>query len=103
MLFVGSWYSTLAGGALHWWADEGDGCNGTVEANQNTIKVIAQDTPPYAQGYFKYDALKSGGVTISHLRFGHAAKVVDRGDDVCEVWPGDECSWMTPSAGSMAR
>merc|ERR1740138_1976940 len=46
------------------------GSDGTVGANKNTIKIIAQNTPLYAQGYFKYDALKSGGVTISHLRFG---------------------------------
>ncbi|CAE7630777.1 PFOR [Symbiodinium pilosum] len=48
----------------------GFGSDGTVGANKNTIKIIAQNTPLYAQGYFKYDALKSGGVTISHLRFG---------------------------------
>jgi len=48
----------------------GFGSDGTVGANKNTIKIIAQNTQLYAQGYFKYDALKSGGVTISHLRFG---------------------------------
>lgn len=48
----------------------GFGSDGTVGANKNTIKIIAQNTPLFAQGYFKYDALKSGGVTISHLRFG---------------------------------
>jgi len=48
----------------------GFGSDGTVGANKNTIKIIAQNTPLYAQGYFQYDALKSGGVTISYLRFG---------------------------------
>jgi len=48
----------------------GFGSDGTVGANKNTIKIIAQNTDLYAQGYFQYDALKSGGVTISYLRFG---------------------------------
>merc|ERR1719424_1474025 len=48
----------------------GFGSDGTVGANKNTIKIIAQNTKLYAQGYFQYDALKSGGVTISFLRFG---------------------------------
>merc|ERR1719265_1319111 len=50
----------------------GFGSDGTVGANKNTIKIIAQNTQKYAQGYFQYDALKSGGVTISYLRFGDA-------------------------------
>jgi homodimeric pyruvate:ferredoxin (flavodoxin) oxidoreductase len=48
----------------------GFGSDGTVGANKNTIKIIAQNTDLHAQGYFQYDALKSGGVTISYLRFG---------------------------------
>ncbi len=47
----------------------GLGADGTVGANKNTIKIIGENTPLYAQGYFAYDAKKSGGITISHLRF----------------------------------
>jgi len=48
----------------------GLGADGTVGANKNSIKIIGDETPMYAQGYFAYDSKKSGGVTISHLRFG---------------------------------
>ena len=48
----------------------GLGSDGTVGANKNTIKIIGDHTDMYAQGYFEYDSKKSGGVTISHLRFG---------------------------------
>ena len=48
----------------------GLGSDGTVGANQNSIKIIGDNTDLYAQGYFVYDSKKSGGVTISHLRFG---------------------------------
>jgi len=48
----------------------GLGSDGTVGANQNSIKIIGEETPNYAQGYFEYDSKKSGGVTVSHLRFG---------------------------------
>jgi len=48
----------------------GLGADGTVGANQNSIKIIGDNTDMYAQGYFAYDSKKSGGVTISHLRFG---------------------------------
>jgi pyruvate-ferredoxin/flavodoxin oxidoreductase len=48
----------------------GLGSDGTVGANQNAIKIIGDKTDLYAQGYFAYDSKKSGGVTISHLRFG---------------------------------
>ncbi len=48
----------------------GLGSDGTVGANKNSIKIIGEDTPNYAQGYFVYDSKKSGGVTISHLRIG---------------------------------
>ena len=46
------------------------GSDGTVSANKNSIKIIGDSTDKYAQGYFAYDSKKSGGVTISHLRFG---------------------------------
>ncbi len=49
----------------------GFGSDGTVGANKSAIKIIGDDTDMYAQGYFAYDSKKSGGVTISHLRFGH--------------------------------
>lgn len=48
----------------------GLGADGTVGANKNSIKIIGSYTDNYAQGYFEYDSKKSGGVTISHLRFG---------------------------------
>jgi pyruvate-ferredoxin/flavodoxin oxidoreductase len=48
----------------------GLGADGTVGANKNSIKIIGEDTPNFAQGYFVYDSKKSGSVTISHLRFG---------------------------------
>ncbi len=52
--------------AMFW----GLGADGTVGANKNSIKIIGEDTDNYAQGYFVYDSKKSGGLTISHLRFG---------------------------------
>jgi pyruvate-ferredoxin/flavodoxin oxidoreductase len=48
----------------------GLGSDGTVGANKNAIKIIGDNTDMYAQGYFAYDAKKSGGITVSHLRFG---------------------------------
>ncbi len=48
----------------------GLGSDGTVGANKNTIRIIGGNTDMCAQGYFAYDSKKSGGVTISHLRFG---------------------------------
>ena len=48
----------------------GLGSDGTVGANKNSIKIIGEETENYAQGYFEYDSKKSGGVTVSHLRFG---------------------------------
>jgi pyruvate-ferredoxin/flavodoxin oxidoreductase len=48
----------------------GLGADGTVGANKNSIKIIGEDTPNFAQGYFVYDSKKSGSVTVSHLRFG---------------------------------
>lgn len=49
----------------------GLGADGTVGANKNSIKIIGDHTDMYAQGYFAYDSKKSGGLTVSHLRFGH--------------------------------
>ncbi|MBW2517389.1 MAG: pyruvate:ferredoxin (flavodoxin) oxidoreductase [Deltaproteobacteria bacterium] len=49
----------------------GIGADGTVGANKSAIKIIGDNTDMYAQAYFSYDSKKSGGVTISHLRFGH--------------------------------
>jgi pyruvate-ferredoxin/flavodoxin oxidoreductase len=48
----------------------GLGADGTVGANKNSIKIIGEGTPNYAQGYFVYDSKKSGSLTVSHLRFG---------------------------------
>ena len=49
----------------------GLGADGTVGANKNSIKIIGDHTDMYAQAYFSYDSKKSGGITQSHLRFGH--------------------------------
>ncbi|MGD9136973.1 MAG: pyruvate:ferredoxin (flavodoxin) oxidoreductase, partial [Desulfobacterales bacterium] len=49
----------------------GLGADGTVGANKSAIKIIGDNTDMYAQAYFSYDSKKSGGITISHLRFGH--------------------------------
>jgi len=48
----------------------GLGADGTVGANKSAIKIVGNNTDLYAQGYFAYDAKKSGGITMSHLRFG---------------------------------
>ena len=50
----------------------GLGGDGTVGANKNSIKIIGDHTDKYIQAYFQYDSKKTGGVTISHLRFGDA-------------------------------
>lgn len=52
--------------AMFW----GLGADGTVGANKNSVKIIGEETPNFAQGYFVYDSKKSGARTISHLRFG---------------------------------
>ncbi len=49
----------------------GLGSDGTVGANKSAIKIIGDHTDMYAQGYFSYDSKKSGGITVSHLRFGN--------------------------------
>ncbi|HHV51429.1 MAG TPA: pyruvate:ferredoxin (flavodoxin) oxidoreductase [Clostridiales bacterium] len=93
----------------------GLGSDGTVGANKNSIKIIGDHTDMYAQGYFSYDSKKSGGVTISHLRFGkkpikstyyvskadfvacHNPSYVDKYDMVSDVKPGGifllNCAW----------
>ena len=48
----------------------GLGGDGTVGANKNSIKIIGDHTDKYIQAYFQYDSKKTGGITISHLRFG---------------------------------
>ena len=62
----------------------GLGSDGTVGANKNSIKIIGDNTDLYAQGYFVYDSKKSGGITISHLRFGpspiKAPYLIDQAD-----------------------
>ncbi len=64
----------------------GLGSDGTVGANKNSIKVIGEHTELFVQGYFHYDSRKSGGVTVSHLRFGkspiRAPYDIDRADFV---------------------
>jgi pyruvate-ferredoxin/flavodoxin oxidoreductase len=69
----------------------GLGADGTVGANKNSIKIIGEDTPNYAQGYFVYDSKKSGTTTTSHLRFGprpiHSTYLVDKANFVaCHQW-----------------
>ena len=93
----------------------GLGSDGTVGANKNSIKIIGDNTNLYAQGYFAYDSKKSGGVTISHLRFGkkpitstyyinqadfvacHNPSYVDKYDIVEDIKKGGtfllNCSW----------
>jgi pyruvate-ferredoxin/flavodoxin oxidoreductase len=51
----------------------GLGADGTVGATKNTVKIIGENTPLHAQGYFVYDSKKSGAITVSHLRFGPRA------------------------------
>ncbi|MEG1384813.1 MAG: pyruvate:ferredoxin (flavodoxin) oxidoreductase, partial [Oscillospiraceae bacterium] len=64
----------------------GLGSDGTVGANKNSIKIIGDHTDMYAQAYFAYDSKKSGGVTISHLRFGktpiRSTYLIDKADFV---------------------
>ena len=93
----------------------GLGSDGTVGANKNSIKIIGDHTDMYAQAYFAYDSKKSGGVTISHLRFGkspikstyfvnkanfvacHNPSYIDKYDMVQDVIPGGSfllnCQW----------
>jgi pyruvate-ferredoxin/flavodoxin oxidoreductase len=69
----------------------GLGADGTVGANKNSIKIIGEDTPNYAQGYFVYDSKKSGSTTTSHLRFGprpiHSTYLITSANFVaCHQW-----------------
>ncbi|MBX3427817.1 MAG: pyruvate:ferredoxin (flavodoxin) oxidoreductase [Pirellulales bacterium] len=60
----------------------GLGSDGTVGANKNSVKIIGENTPLYAQGYFVYDSKKAGSVTVSHVRFSprpiNSSYVIDR-------------------------
>ncbi|MDF3004353.1 MAG: nifJ [Oscillospiraceae bacterium] len=93
----------------------GLGSDGTVGANKNSIKIIGDHTKMYAQAYFAYDSKKSGGVTVSHLRFGkspirstylinkadfvacHNSAYMSKYDMVSDLKPGGSfllaCSW----------
>ncbi len=93
----------------------GLGADGTVGANKNSIKIIGDHTNKYAQAYFAYDSKKSGGVTVSHLRFGdvpikstylinmadfvacHNEAYVTKYDMVSDIKPGGtfllNCQW----------
>lgn len=69
----------------------GLGSDGTVGANKNTIKIISEETGAHAQAYFVYDSKKSGGITISHLRFGtdpiRAPYLITQADfTACHQW-----------------
>jgi len=70
----------------------GLGADGTVGANKNSIKIIGEETPNWAQGYFVYDSKKAGAMTISHLRFGpeniHSVYLIRRASFVaCHHYP----------------
>jgi len=93
----------------------GIGSDGTVGANKNSIKIIGDHTEKFVQGYFVYDSKKSGGVTISHLRFGdekiqspylitmadfvacHNSSYITRYDMLSKARPGStfllNCAW----------
>ena len=62
----------------------GLGADGTVGATKNTVKIIGENTPLHAQGYFVYDSKKSGAITVSHLRFGRqpidSSYLIDQAD-----------------------
>ena len=92
----------------------GLGADGTVGANKNSIKIIGEETPNFAQGYFVYDSKKSGSMTVSHLRFGpqqirstylitkanfvacHLPGFLDRYDMVKNLVPGGTFLLNTP-------
>jgi pyruvate-ferredoxin/flavodoxin oxidoreductase len=85
----------------------GLGADGTVGANKNSIKIIGEETPNFAQGYFVYDSKKSGTITISHLRFGprpiRSAYLITRASFVaCHQFPFmekyDVLSYAQPGA-----
>ncbi len=74
--------------AMFW----GLGADGTVGANKNSIKIIGEETPNYAQGYFVYDSKKSGARTVSHLRFGarpiHSTYLISKANFIAVHQPG---------------
>ena len=96
----------------------GLGADGTVGANKNSVKIIGDHTDMNVQAYFDYDSKKSGGLTVSHLRFGnakitstylinkadfvacHKASYIRKYDMVSDVKPGGvfllNCAWTTP-------
>ena len=82
-LALGPWVDTTPEGTTQcmFW---GLGSDGTVGANHDAIKIIGNNTDMFVQGYFAYDAHKSGGVTISHLRFGkkpiHSEYLIKKAD-----------------------
>lgn len=100
----------------------GLGSDGTVGANKNSIKIIGDHTDKKVQAYFQYDSKKSGGVTISHLRFGdkpikstyfvskadfvacHTPSYIERFDIAQDVKPGGSflinCSWDVEELGN---
>lgn len=70
----------------------GLGSDGTVGANKNSIKIIGENTPFHAQGYFVYDSKKSGAMTVSHLRFGpepiHSSYLISKANFIaCHHFP----------------
>ena len=93
----------------------GLGGDGTVGANKNSIKIIGDHTDKYIQAYFQYDSKKTGGITISHLRFGdspikstyyinkadfvacHNSAYLNKYDMISDVKPGGtfllDCQW----------
>jgi len=84
----------------------GLGSDGTVGANKTAIKLIAKNTDMDAQGYFEYDAKKSGGLTVSHLRFGpkkiNAPYLVKNADYIAihkesYIWRLDMCQFLKPN------
>lgn len=111
---LGDYFETAHEGtmACKFW---GLGSDGTVGANKNSIKIIGDNTDMYVQAYFAYDSKKSGGVTVSHLRFGkhpikssyliskadfvacHNSSYISKYDIVQDIKPGGtfllNCSW----------
>ena len=99
----------------------GLGGDGTVGANKNSIKIIGDHTDKYIQAYFQYDSKKTGGITISHLRFGdkaikssyyinkadfvacHNSAYLKKYDMISDVKPGGtfllDCAWSVEELG----
>ena len=65
----------------------GLGGDGTVGANKNSTKIIGDHTDKYIQAYFQYDSKKTGGVTISHLRFGDKPSAAPTTSTRLTSWP----------------